>query len=104
MTSEPFGVPVAVNPSTHIFWDVLAIDVGVAESTPPTPEATDKAKSPTSKSPEPPVALYTSSLKVTVKVLLAALRTEPVIVGAALSLKEAVLFDCVVEAAFEAPS
>ena len=85
MTSAPVAIPDVLNPSTHIFWDVLAIDVGVAEPIVATPEATDKAKSPTSKSPEPPVALYTSSLKVTVKVLLAALRTEPVIVGTTFS-------------------
>ena len=85
MTSSPFGVPVAVNPSTQTDADVLEIDVGVAESTPPTPEATDKAKSPTSKSPEPPSVSYTFSLKVTVNSLFAELRLTELIVGTTFS-------------------
>ena len=82
MVSAPVAVPDMVNPSTHFDWDILVIDVGVGEPIVAAPPTTDKVKSPTSKSPEPPVVSYTFSLKVTIIILLPELMLVPVIVGA----------------------
>ena len=84
MVSEPVAVPDMVKPRTQILSDVFEIDAGVAATVAAPPEI-ESAKSAASKSPEPPVVSYTFSPKVTVNVLLAALRLTELIVGAVLS-------------------
>ena len=93
-----------LNPSTQTVCDVLVMEVGVADPSVAVPPAMDKAKSSTSKSPVPPVVLYTPSLNVTVSSELPVLRLVLAMVGAVVSLKLAVLLDCDVAAAFAAAS
>ena len=81
MVSEPLAMPEVLKPRTQTVWDVLEIEVGVAEPIVATPPEIESAKSPTCKLPEPPVVLKTSSLKVTVSSELAELIVVPVIVG-----------------------
>ena len=57
MVSEPLAMPEVLKPRTQTVWDVFEIDVGVAEPTVATPPEIESAKSPTSRIPEPPVAL-----------------------------------------------
>ena len=66
-------------PNTQILGSELLMLAGVA-LTPATPPLIDKAKSATSKSPEPPFVLYTASEKVTVSCEFAAFKLTPVIV------------------------
>ena len=57
MVSDPVATPDVLKPSTQTVWEVFEIDVGVAAPiVAPLPEI-ESAKSPTCKSPEPPVAL-----------------------------------------------
>ena len=66
MVSEPLAVPDVLKPRTQIESDVREIEVGVAAPMVAAPPEIDRTKSVASKLPEPPVALKTSSLKVTV--------------------------------------
>ena len=59
--------------------------------TPAAPPLIDKAKSATSKSPEPPFVLYTSSAKVTVSCEFAAFKLTLLIVGTLVSTINALL-------------
>ena len=81
MVSEPLAMPEVLKPSTQTVWDVLEIEVGVAEPTVATPPEIESAKSAACKSPEPLVVLKTSSLKFTVSSEFAELIVVPVIVG-----------------------
>ena len=69
MTSEPFGVPVAVNPSTQTDADVLEIDLDVAESATRVDHGARSIMKPTSKSPEAQSVSYTFSLKIPINSL-----------------------------------
>jgi hypothetical protein len=81
MVSEPLAMPDVLKPKTQTVWEVFTIDVGVAEPIVAAPPEIESAKSPTSRLPEPPVVLKTSSLKVTVSSEFAELIVVPVIVG-----------------------
>ena len=81
MVSEPLAMPEVLKPRTQTVWDVLEIEVGVAEPIVATPPEIESAKSAACKLPEPPVVLKTSSLKVTVSSEFAELIVVPVIVG-----------------------
>ena len=49
MVSEPLAMPEVLKPSTQTVWDVLEIEVGVAEPIVATPPEIESAKSPTSR-------------------------------------------------------
>ena len=57
IVSAPLAGPDVLKPRTQTDWEVFEIDVGVAETGVATPPEIEIAKSPTSRSPEPPVAL-----------------------------------------------
>ena len=60
MISEPLAIPDVLKPRTQTDFDVTGnavIDVGVAEPIVATPPEIESTKSPTSRSPEAPVAL-----------------------------------------------
>ena len=85
MVSEPLAVPDVLNPSTQTVCDVLVMEVGVADPSLAIPPEMDNAKSANSKSPVPPVVLYTPSLNVTVSSELTELIPVLTMVGAVVS-------------------
>ena len=104
MVSEPLAMPDVLKPKTQTVWEVFTIDVGVAATIVATPPEIESAKSPTSRSPVAPVALYTFSAKVTVTSEFALLTVVPEIIGSTFSLSAAVLLDWEVAAALAAAS
>ena len=78
-------------PNTQILGSELLMLPGVDEPRVAVPPLIDKAKSATSKSPEPPFVLYTSSAKVTVSSEFAAFKLTLLIVGTLVSTINALL-------------